>query len=246
MKNSFYLISFFLFFVQAQPQLNTFTINGQARQYYLYTPDSLNLGVPLVIVLHGYSGSAVSIMNYTGMNQIADNNGFVVCYPQGLIDDWGNAFWNVGYDFHSNETVNDIEFLSALTQYLQMQYGLSNYNTFSTGMSNGGDMSYLLACQASEVFRAVAPVAGTMMAWIYDSCDPIRPIPVFEIHGTNDNVTYWEGDLNNVDGWGAYLDIPTIIDFWAGINNCTQTIIDTLPNMDPSDGSILITEMHID
>ena len=52
-------------FIYAQPQSHTFTINNETRQYYLYTPDSLGQGVPLLFVLHGYSGSAVSIMNYS-------------------------------------------------------------------------------------------------------------------------------------------------------------------------------------
>ena len=122
----FCLLLFPFLFIEAQPQLHTFTINDQARQYYLYVPDSLNAGVPLVFVLHGYTGSAVSIMNYTDMNYIADEKGFVVCYPQGLIDEWGNSFWNVGYAFHQNETVDDVAFLTALAQYLQMQYTLSS------------------------------------------------------------------------------------------------------------------------
>ena len=152
MLKLFHTLLFSYSFIYAQPQSHTFTINNETRQYYLYTPDSLGQGVPLLFVLHGYSGSAVSIMNYSNMNQIADENGFVVCYPQGVIDDIGYAFWNVGYDFHPNETVDDVEFFSALAYYLQEEYGLSGYNTFSTGMSNGGEMSYMLACQACDVF----------------------------------------------------------------------------------------------
>ena len=55
-------------------------------------------------------------------------------------------------------------------------------------MSNGGEMSYLLACNASDVFCSVAPVAGTMMNWFYDACEPLEPISIFEIHGTDDNI----------------------------------------------------------
>ena len=184
------MLFFSLSILFAQPQLQTFTINNETRQYYLYIPDSLDPGVPLIFILHGYSGSAASIMNNSDMNLIADENGFVACYPQGLIDDMGYAFWNVGYSFHPNETVDDVEFLSELAHFLQMEYGLSSYNTFSTGMSNGGEMSYMLACQASNVFRGVASVAGTMFESFYNSCDPL-PIPVLEIHGTLDDVNWW-------------------------------------------------------
>ena len=233
-------------FMNAQPQLYDFSYGEDNRQYYLYTPDSLEAGAALIFVFHGYSGSAAGIMGYSDLNDLADQNGFVVCYPQGLIDDWGNRFWSVGYEFHSNETHDDVGFVKALAYYLQVQYQLSSYNTYSTGMSNGGDMSYLLACQASDVFRAVAPVAGCMMTWIYDSCEPIRPIPVFEIHGTDDDVTWWEGaDENNNDGWGPWESVDTTFNFWTEINECTEYTVDTLPNVNPTDGSFVIGHKNI-
>jgi polyhydroxybutyrate depolymerase len=163
-----------------------FDDNGVIREYLLYLPDSLEPNAPLIFVLHGLGGSANSIYNYSKMNNVADNNGFAVCYPDGTIDQWGSRFWNVGYDMHNNETVDDVSFLSSLADYLQNQYELSADNTFSTGMSNGGDMSYLLACQAPDIFSAIAPVAGCMMTWIYESCDPSSPVPVLEIHGTGE------------------------------------------------------------
>jgi poly(3-hydroxybutyrate) depolymerase len=175
------------------PESYSFNHGGLVRQYYLYVPDFLEENAPLVFVMHGYGGSANGIISYSGMSTIADQYGFAVCYPNGTIDQSGNRFWNVGYNMHQNETVDDVDFLSSLAQYLQEEYNLSNQNTFSTGMSNGGDISYLLACQAPNIFSAIAPVAGCMMTWIFESCDPSHPVPVLEIHGTNDNVTWWEG-----------------------------------------------------
>jgi polyhydroxybutyrate depolymerase len=184
-------------------------------------------------------------MDYSGLNQIAEDNGFAVCYPQGLIDDWDYAFWNVGYDWHADETVDDVGFSTSLAQYLQAEYNLSTQNTFSTGMSNGGDMSYLLACQASDVFKAVAPVAGCMMTWLYNSCVPLNSIPVFEIHGTDDDVTWWDGaDENNNDGYGPWESVDTTFNFWTQLNSCTEFIIDTLPDIDISDGSYVVSQKN--
>ena len=234
-----------LFLVRAQPEPQTFFIGGQERQYYLYLPDGISDDAPLVFVLHGYSGDALGIMNYSGMNQVADDNGFAVCYPQGLSDDWDYNFWNVGYDWHEYETVDDVEFLTELAEYLRGEYDLSRDHVFSTGMSNGGDMSYLLACEASEIFRAIAPVAGCMMTWIYDSCDPIDPIPVFEIHGTDDDVTWWEGadEIFN-DGWGPWESVDTTFNFWIQLNGCTDFTMDTLPDINTSDGSYVISHKN--
>ena len=209
------------------------------REYLLYTPSNLEDNAPLVFVFHGYTGSANDIMDYCGMNEVADENGFAVCYPQGTEDQYGNNFFNVGYDFQNNPQVDDLGFIVALAEYLQETHQFSSTNTFSTGMSNGGDFSYLLACQASETFRAIAPVAGLIMQEIYNNCSPTEPVPVFETHGTDDNVSLYDGDLNNNDGWGAYLDIPTTIDYWVNQNNLTDVTFIELPDTNPNDGSII-------
>lgn len=204
------------------PESYSFVHDGLVRQYYLYEPALLEEGAPLVFVMHGYGGSANGIISYSGMNAIADQYGFAVCYPNGTIDQSGARFWNVGYSMHQNEIVNDVDFLSSLAQYLQEEYNLSSQNTFSTGMSNGGDISYMLACQAPNIFSAIAPVAGCMMTWIFESCDPSLSIPVLEIHGTNDNVTWWEGDPNDLGGWGPYVGTEEGIELWVDINSCTS------------------------
>jgi len=217
----------------------TFDFDGLEREYLFYIPENLPNNAPLVFVLHGYTGSAQDIMAYSGMNEVAEENGFAVCYPQGTTDQYGNSFFNVGYEFQNNPTVDDVGFIVALAEYLQDTYQLSATNTFSTGMSNGGDMSYMLACQASSTFRAIAPVAGMILYDIYNSCNPDNPVPVFETHGTEDDVTYYEGDPDNADGWGAYLDIPSTIDYFINQNNLTDLSLTELPNLNPNDGSVI-------
>jgi len=233
------IICFILIIQSAVSQNYYITIDGYTRQYHLHVPNSISEDASLIFVLHGYSGSAASIRDYTGFNQLADEYGFVVCYPQGLVDDWGNRFWNVGYDFHQNESVDDVGFLSALAQYLHDEYELNDQNTFCTGMSNGGDMCYLLACQASDMFKAVAPVAGCMMEWFYSTCNPSNPIPVLEIHGTDDDITYWEGDMYNHQGYGPYLPVLNTFDFWVQKNECAQSVVEVFPDIYPYDGSIV-------
>ena len=159
--------------------------------------------------------------------------------PQGTTDQYDNTFFNVNYAFQNNPSVDDVGFIVALAEYLQNTHELSSINTFSTGMSNGGDMSYRLACEASSTFRAIAPVAGLIMQDIYDSCNPENPVPVFETHGTEDDISWYDGDPFNEDGWGAYLDIPSTIDFFVNQNNLTDLNFSELPNSDPNDGSII-------
>ena len=105
-------------------------------------------------------------------------------------------------------------------------------------------MSYMLACEVSNVFTAVAPVAGCMMSWLYDSCQGDPPVPVFEIHDTNDNVTWWNGDLEDIGGWGPYVSIETGIDLWVEKNNCTELTNELVPNT-ALDGSNIISHKHM-
>ena len=228
----------------SQPILQEFYYGDIDRQYFLYIPTSVEPESPLVFVFHGFTGSAEGIMEYSGMNEVAETNGFAVCYPQGTTDDYGNTFFNVGYSFHWNQTVDDVGFVIALAEYLQSHFNLSSVNTFSTGMSNGGEMSYLLACESPNYFRAVAPVAGTMMQSWYDTCDPELPTPIFEIHGTNDDITLWDGDLQDLGGWGPYMGINDIIELWRNINLTESVVYDTLPDLNQEDASYVTTEKY--
>jgi len=167
----------------------TLNYQGLNRTYYVHVPENLKQGASLVVVLHGYTSSAETIMSYSGMNEVADVNNFIAVYPQGTIDSLGNTFFNVGYAFHADSAVDDVGFIEALVVKMQTAYELDPKNTFATGMSNGGDMSYLLACTKSAVFSAVAPVAGVMMKTTLDTCEPKRNIPIFEIHGTKDEIS---------------------------------------------------------
>jgi len=245
MNKLFFIFLLLFIFTQVKSQQHTFIYNDETRYYYFYLPASAPENAPLIFVLHGYSGSATDIRNYSDFNNIADEHGFAVCYPQGTFDDWSCRFWNVGYSFHSNQTVDDVGFITALAAHLQTAHNLSSQFTFCTGMSNGGDMCYLLAAQASHVFRAAAPVAGCMMQWIYDSCDPDQPIPLFEIHGTADDITWWEGDVEDTQGYGPYMGVETSIDLWAQLNDCQQILIDTLEDISSADGSIVEWNRHI-
>ena len=242
------LIMFFVFicsYFTANAQYLEFEHEGINRQYIYYEPLGLNEQKPLVFVMHGFTGDASGIRNYSGMNQIADQYGFAVCYPRGTIDSGGNRFWNVGYAFHEDETVNDVGFLTELATYLQTNYDLNPDFTFATGMSNGGEMCYMLACQANDTFRAVAPVAGMILQDILDECQDSTPIPIFEIHGSQDNVTPISGDPNNNDGWGAYPSIPFTINYFSEKNECSTLQTETLPDLDPSDGSYVVSEKHL-
>ena len=225
-------------------EYGTISSGGLSRDYIYYHASSAPANSPLVMVFHGYGGNAQDIMDYSEFNALAEEFGFAVCYPQGTEDSFNSTFWNVGYDFQSGETVDDVVFVEELIDTLSAQNSLSSENIFSTGMSNGGDFSYMLACVSSETFKGIAPVAGMMLQHIIDTCNQIREVSILEIHGTNDNVTPMAGDPTNIDGWGAYPSIPNTIDYWVNRYGLTDVSSTTFPDVDPTDGSTVSSDKY--
>ena len=194
-------------------------VDGHMRQFVIYLPDGLQADAPLVFILHGY-GAGIRRENI--MIGPADRHGFAVCIPQGLKDPQGEPSWNVGYVFQQGWKVDDVKALCKIARHVQKRHHLSRDNTFLTGMSNGGEMCYLMAYSNQRIFKAVAPIAGLTMAWTYETMEAPYPIPLMEIHGTEDRVSEWTGDLEDKGGWGAYLPVPVAIGYWVAKNRCVR------------------------
>lgn len=207
------------------------------RTYWLYIPENLSEYAPLVLVLHGYGGKAEGYQ--PEMINTADKYGFAVCYPQGAKDLNGKNgkgsknCWNVGYCFHQDQNLktDDIDFICSLAKHLQKTYGLKKENTFLTGMSNGGEMCYLMATLRPDAFTAYAPIAGLTMEWSYKKYSPKKAVPMMEVHGTADKTSRWEGDPQNEGKWGAYISVPLAVSNWAAEAKCTHTESTELPLM---------------
>ena len=215
--------------------------NGISRDYILYIPENLPTNAPLVVVSHGYTSSAKTMMSYSGMNKVADEEKFLVVYPQGTKDQRGNNFFNVGYEFHASSKVDDLGFIMALVTKLTDDYQVNPNHIFATGMSNGGDLSYFLACYASDMFQAVAPIAGTMMQTTIETCKPQKGMPIFAVHGKADEVTYFDGDMANRDKWGPYPGIPAVIEHWVDVNAVEiskQVDLDNITNFTASNEAL--------
>lgn len=188
--------------------------NGISRDYILYVPQSYdsNVKIPLVFSLHGKSLTNVINMNITNFNDIADTANFIVVYPQGELDVSLTTGWNVGWSFSSG--ADDIGFIDTILEIISFQYNIDLERVYSTGFSNGGFMSYLLACQLSDKIAAIASVAGTMTNDTYNNCNPIHPTPILQIHGTNDLVVPYSGDQSK-------KSVDVILEFWRNYNNCS-------------------------
>ncbi len=214
---------------------------GQVREYIYYAPPGMEVGAPLVFVLHGYSGSGLGMYNYSGFREVANQEGFAVVFPQGSADWSGTNHWNANFDFSG---VNDHAFLSQLAGYLQDTHGHDADCTYSCGYSNGGFMSYSLACDNADTFRGIGSVGGLMGGNDWTTCTPSQPVPVVHIHGTSDNVVPYNGNPADAGNWGGAPGVEVIVETWAGWNNCTEVTETALPDLDPTDGSTVDLIVH--
>lgn len=197
------------------------------RQYRLRLPNnfSTNESLPLVFNFHGYGSNASQQEFYSNMNPLANTERFAVCYPDGI-----QSAWNVGWDFGS--MADDIGFVSALIDSLVQKYNFNARKVYACGMSNGGYLSYFLACRIPNKIAAIASVTGSMVPVVLPTCNPGRSMPVLEFHGTADDVVPYQG------AQGLAAPIDSVIAFWAQNNDCPQeAAFELLPNTNTTDGS---------
>jgi len=198
------------------------------RTYQLYVPASYDgtTAVPLVLNLHGYTSNNTQQMFYGDFKPIADTANFLILAPQGTNDGTGNAHWNANWA----TGVDDIGFLSALIDSLSADYNINADRVYSTGMSNGGFMSFTLAGQLSDKIAAVASVTGTMSILQIPANTLNRPMPIMQIHGTADATVDYNGDAN-------FLSVDSVISYWVAHNNCNTTpVVTAVPDVNTTDG----------
>jgi polyhydroxybutyrate depolymerase len=230
---------------EAAADVHTRTIDiGQARRtYLLFTPASRApaAGYPLVVTLHGGAGTAEQMMSFSRFNAIAAREGFAVAYPQGT-----GRRWNDGRVFRGRgETdADDVAFIRAVVADIgERGTPLDGKRIFAAGISNGGFMSFRLACEAADLFAAVAPVTATMPADLGDRCKPSAPMAVLLINGTADPlVPYVGGHVRTLFGLrGEIWSTDRTIAFWAERNRCAAPPeTRALADRDSADGSRVI------
>lgn len=201
------------------------------RNYIVHIPSTYDntVPIPLVLCFHGYGGTASGI-SYTNFNDVSDTANFIVVYPQGTLLK-RKSHWNVG-GWTLDSKIDDVGFISSLLDSLSERYNINQSRIYSTGMSNGGYMSFLLACQLSDRIAAIASVTGSMTPQTYNLCNPQRPIPVLQIHGTNDQKVPYKGNRK----WS--LSINKVLEYWINHNNCDIIPFEmSFPDINNSDES---------
>ena len=215
---------FLLLQIAAKAQTDSFIVDGVYRNFTVHPPVGYNAATayPLVLNLHGYTSNAAQEEFYTQMDVSSDANHYFVVYPNGISNYW-NSF-GAGAD--------DVKFLGELIDTISARYHINPKRVYSCGMSNGGYMSYTLACTLADRLAAIASVSGTMSTNTYSTCHPARKIPIMHVHGTTDPIVpYATGATNSIG-------VEQTLAFWRDTDAC-QLTTDTvyLPNTNTTDSS---------
>lgn len=224
--------------LQSQQTINgTLTHDGITREYILYVPKSYTTSdaLPMVLNFHGYTSSANSQMFYGNFRAIADRENFLVVHPQGTVGDDGETYWNAQWNPNG---IDDIGFTAALIDSISAKFNVNQKRIYSTGMSNGGFMSYTLACELSDRIAAIASVTGTMTVdQLNNSCNPENTTPIMQIHGTDDSVVPYDGNV-----WMA--PIEDVLDFWREKNACQPYEFTKVDDISTNDDSTVEHEVN--
>ena len=207
-------------------QTKTFSHDNVNRNYLVYIPNSYDseIDYPLMFLFHGFGGIASQFMNTADMRDLAESKNFIVVYPQGLDLAGTGSHWNCSNPSADNKSdVDDIGFIENLIDQLLIDYPvIDNKRIYAAGYSNGGFMSYYLACNSNK-FAAIGSVAGTMLDDSYQNCNAQFPTAMINIHGTDDFDVPYVGN-------SYYPSIPDVVDWWKNFNNATNE--DLLTNQD--------------
>jgi polyhydroxybutyrate depolymerase len=180
--------------IQPGDSERTLTINGQERTYLLHIPPGLDKGHPVSVVLifHELEASAEDVSLLTHFDDIADKNGFI----------------------------DEIAFVRQILSDLGTVASLDPKGVYVAGFSNGGMLSYRLACEMSDTFAAIASVSGDLF---YSPCQPQQSISVIQVHGLADTIVPYNG------GKGIYLPnviFPPVeqgITTWVQLDGCPSS-----------------------
>jgi polyhydroxybutyrate depolymerase len=204
---------------------DTLTVGSEERSYLLYVPASYDPATPapLVVSLHGFASGPVNQMEVSQWNELADEHGFIVAYPS------GTGFpkrWNTS-GAAGEGGADDVAFLLELIDALSQQFSIDPQRVYVNGLSNGGGMSYTLACLRPERIAAIGGVAGAYTEPV-GGCNPDRPVPVIAFHGTDDRIVPYAGGAAGGPQNFVFPAVPDWAAAWAQRNGCDATP-DTLP-----------------
>lgn len=202
-----------------EERLLSVRISDRNRTFILYVPSRYDADRPaaLLIAFHGTPGNGPGMRISTGLDEIADREGWLIAYPNGVGGSWGAGCLCSDADL---DGIDDVDFVDRLIRRVHDEYSVDDSRLYSVGFSAGGIMSYRVACDLSDTFAAVASVASSMTWAQRETCETADPIPVLAMIGTDDQAFPWLGSGLTA---GHSIPIDSTFSFWGHENQCAST-----------------------
>jgi len=221
------------------------------RSYRVHVPRGYDpsRSTPLVVVLHGAFSTAKEMEKHSGFSHLADREGFIVLYPNGITLFGLLQHWNAGHccGKAAADGVDDVGYLEAAIRDLSDRLNVDPSRIYMTGFSNGGMMTYRFGAEKAGLLAAIAPLAGsiggrsTPAAPSWQVPEPAAPLPVLIMHGKLDGHVPCEGGAAPGKPQGRrYASVDESAAFWVRANGC-----DPVPEeVALLGGSVLLKRWH--
>lgn len=210
---------------------------GFNRTYQVHVPAGYTsaTSLPLVVVIHGAFDTAEGMAVYSGFSDLADQEGFLVLYPNGMGLFGYLQHWNAGHccGKAAKDGIDDVGFIAAAIEDACARLKVNRRRIYVVGFSNGGMMAYRLAAERTDMLAAAAALAASCGGRASDE-DPIwhipapkEPIPILIMHGMDDRDVPFEGGTSpRRGGQRVYWSVEESVALWVKADGCTTKMKD--------------------
>lgn len=224
--------------IPAVNELRSVDHSGIERIYFLHVPSRLyeEVPVPLVLVFHGGGGNGTSLVGFSGFDKVADREGFIAVFPDGVGGNWNDGRENFASESHQLN-VDDVGFTDVLIETIASEFPIDRKSIYATGISNGGIFCHFLAGQRSGTLAAIAPVAGGIAVSFNEQFNPDDAVSVLIVQGTEDRLVPYGGGEVAGGNRGEVVSTDETVRLWVEHDGCDATPVEqSLPDKDPNDG----------
>ncbi|MBO3278165.1 alpha/beta hydrolase family esterase [Pseudomonas schmalbachii] len=183
---------------------STLRVAGLRRNYVLYVPRQLSENPALLVVLHSARSNGEQMRRDSGygFDTLADREGFLVLYPDGVGGRWNDCRKASSHDARRRQ-IDDVRFLSRLIEQVRSERNVDPRRIYVTGYSNGGQMAFRMAAEAPQLLSGIATVAASLpTAQDYSCPPPAQPIAALLMNGTQDPINPYRGGAVTLFGFG--------------------------------------------